>query len=72
MPNLRPTSASFHSHGDVNQSIIGIQNRVELTNNFDLGNIRERIEREGGEDQGELLNALAQIERLLEARRVTG
>jgi hypothetical protein len=56
----------------VNQSIIGIQNRVELTNNFDLGNIRERIEREGGEDQGELLNALAQIERLLEARRVTG
>ncbi len=47
MPNLQPTSASFHSHGDVNQSIIGIQNRAELTNNFDLGNIRERIERKG-------------------------
>jgi hypothetical protein len=31
----------------VNQSIIGIQNRAELTNNFDLGNIRERIERKG-------------------------
>lgn len=47
MPNLQPTSASFHSHGDVSQSIIGIQNRAELTNNFDLGNIRERIERKG-------------------------
>jgi len=31
----------------VNQSIIGIQNRAELTNNFDLGNIKERTEREG-------------------------
>lgn len=47
VPNLQPTSASFHSHGDVNQSIIGIQNRAELTNNFDLGNIKERTEREG-------------------------
>lgn len=66
MPNSQPESASFHFHGDVNQSIIGTQNRAELTNNFDFGNVRERIEREGGEDQEELREALDQIERLLE------
>ncbi len=65
-PEPPPASATFHFHGDVNQSIIGTQNRAELANNFDFGNIRERIEREGGEDKEELCLALEQVERLLE------
>ena len=66
MPEPQPTSSSFHFYGDVNQSIIGTQTRAELTNNFDFGNVRERIDREGGEDREELHRALEQVERLLE------
>jgi len=66
LPDPQPTSASFHFHGDVNQSIIGTQNRAELTNNFDFRSIEQQIEREGGEDKEELKRALAQVERLIE------
>jgi hypothetical protein len=66
LPDPEPTSASFHFHGDVNQSIIGTQNRAELTNNFDFRSIEPQIEREGGEDKEELKRALAQVERLIE------
>jgi hypothetical protein len=44
-------SASFHFQGDPNQSIIGTQNRAELTNNLDFRSIEQQIEREGGEDK---------------------
>ena len=66
LPDPEPTSARFHFHGDVNQSIIGTQNRAELTNNFDFRSIEQQIEREGGEDKEELKRALAQVERLIE------
>lgn len=66
VPDPQPTSSSFHFHGDVNQSIIGNQSRAELTNNFNFGNVREQIEREGGEDKEELRKALDRVERLLE------
>lgn len=66
IPDPQPTSASFHFHGDVSQSIIGTQNRAELTNNIDFGNVREQIEREGGADREELHNALDHVERLVE------
>jgi hypothetical protein len=62
----QPTFASFHFHGDVNQSIIGTQDRAKLTNNFDFRSIKQRIDRDGGEDKEELRQALAQVERLLE------
>lgn len=61
-----PSSTSFIFHGDVSQSIVGTQNRAELTNNIDFGSVRERINREGGEDQEELHNALDRVERLIE------
>lgn len=66
LPAPQPTSANFIFHGDVNQSIIGTQDRVELTNNFDFRSVEQQIEREGGEDKEELRQALAQMERLLE------
>lgn len=66
MPDPQPTSSNFHFYGDVNQSIVGTQNRAELTNNLDFGNVREQIDREGGEDREELHRALEQVERLLE------
>jgi hypothetical protein len=66
LPDPEPKSASFHFRGDVNQSIIGTQNRAELTNNFDFRSIEQQIEREGGEDKEELKRALAQVERLIE------
>jgi hypothetical protein len=66
MPDPLPSSSNFHFYGDVNQSIIGTQTRAELTNNFDFGNVRERIDREGGEDREELHKALDHVERLLE------
>jgi len=47
-----------------------LENNLRLLRLF--ANIRERIEREGGEDQGELRNALDQVERLLEARSASG
>lgn len=66
LPDPQRTSANFHFYGDVNQSIIGTQNRAELTNNFDFRSIEQQIEREGGEDKEELKRALAQVERLIE------
>ena len=66
LPDSQPASSNFHFHGDVNQSIIGTQNRAELTNNFDFRSIEQQIEREGGEDKEELKRALAQVERLIE------
>ena len=66
MPDPQPTSSNFHFYGDVRQSIIGTQTRAELTNNFDFADVRERIDREGGEDQEELHKALDHVERLLE------
>jgi hypothetical protein len=49
----------------VSQSIVGTQNRAELTNNLDFGSVRERIDREGG-DREELNSALDHVERLVE------
>ncbi len=66
VPDPRPTTASFHFHGDVSQSIVGTQNRAELTNNMDFGGVREQIDREGGADREELHTALDQVERLVE------
>lgn len=66
LPDPQPTGASFHFHGDVSQSIVGTQTRAELTNIMDFRSVRERIDREGGEDQQELHNALDHIERLVE------
>lgn len=66
MPDPQPSSASFHFHGDVSQSIIGTQNRAELANNIDFGTVREQIEREGGADREELHSALDRVERLVE------
>ena len=51
LPDPQPMSASFHFQGDPNQSIIGTQNRAELTNNLDFRSIEQQIEREGGEDK---------------------
>jgi hypothetical protein len=65
MPDPQPSS-SITIHGDAPNSIIGSQSRAELTNNFDSGNVREQIERDGGEDREELRNALDRVERLLE------
>lgn len=72
LPDPQPTSASFHFHGDVNQSIIGTQNRAELTNNFDFRSIEERIEREGGEDKQELHEALSEVRYILESGQSMG
>ena len=66
LPDPQPTSANFYLYGEVNQSIIGTQNRAELTNNFDFRSTEQQIERDGGEDKEELKRALAQVERLLE------
>lgn len=67
MPDAPSTSStSFHFHGDVSQSIIGTQNRAELTNNMDFRSVREQINRDGGEDQQELHSALDRVERLIE------
>lgn len=66
MPDPQPTAVGFHFHGDVSQSIVGTQTRAELTNNMDFGSVRERIDREGGEDKEELRNALDHVERLVE------
>lgn len=66
MPGPAPTGTNHHSHGDVNYSIVGNQTRAELANNMDFGSVRERIEREGGDDREELHNALDQVERLVE------
>lgn len=65
-PDSEPNSASFNFYGPVNQSIIGTQNQAELTNYINLDEVRDRIEREGGEDKEELHNALAQVERIIE------
>ncbi len=67
LPDPQPTSASFHFHGDVNQSIIGTQNRAELTNNLDLRAVEQRIDQDGGVDAEELREALAEVRRLLES-----
>lgn len=66
MPDPQPSSSSFHFYGNVSQSIIGTQNKAELTNNFNIGEVRERIDLEGEEDQEELHRALDHVERLLE------
>ena len=66
MPDPQPTSSNFHFYGNVNQSIVGTQDRAELTNNLDFSNVREQIDSEGGEDREELHRSLDQIERLLE------
>lgn len=66
MPDPQPWSSSFHFYGDVSQSIIGTQDKAELTNNFNIGEVRERIDLEGGEDRKELHMALDHVERLLE------
>lgn len=66
MPDPAPTGTSYHFHGDVNYSIVGNQSRAELTNNMDFGSVREQIDREGGDDQEELHNALDHVERLVE------
>lgn len=66
-PDSPPTSAEFHFHGDVTQSIVGTQNRAELTNNFRADEVRDRIERDGGGDKEELLAALSRLEDLLES-----
>ena len=67
LPDSQPTSAIFHFHGDVNQSIIETQDRAELTNNFDFRTIEQRIDRDGGADKEELREALAEVRRLLES-----
>jgi hypothetical protein len=67
LPDPQPTSANFHFHGDVTQSIIGTQNRAELTNNLDLRAVEQRIDQEGGADAEELRQALAEVRRLLES-----
>lgn len=66
MPDSEPNSASFNFYGPVNQSIIGTQDRAELTNYINLNEVRDRIEHEGGEDKEELHNALDQVERIIE------
>lgn len=66
LPEPQPTAASFHFYGDVSQSIVGTQNRAELTNNMDFGSVREQIDREGGDDREELHLALDYLERLVE------
>lgn len=66
MPDPQPASPNFNFYGAVNQSIIGTQNRAELTNNFNIGEITERIDLEGGEDREELHNALDHVDGLLE------
>jgi hypothetical protein len=66
VPEPQPTAASFHFYGDVSQSIVGTQNRAELTNNMDFGSVREQIDREGGDDREELHLALDHVERLVE------
>lgn len=67
LPDPQPTAANFHFHGNVSQSIVGTQNRAELTNNMNFGSVREQIDREGGEDQEELHQALDQVEQLVES-----
>lgn len=67
LPDPQPTAANFHFHGNVSQSIVGNQNRAELTNNMNFGSVREQIDREGGEDQEELHQALNQVEQLVES-----
>ena len=67
MPDPQPTAANFHFHGDVSQSIVGTQNRAELTNNMNFGSVREQIDREGGEDQEDLHQALNRVEQLVES-----
>lgn len=62
----QPTASSFYFYGDVSQSIVGTQDRAELTNNMDFGRVREQIDREGGDDQEELHNAIDYVERLVE------
>ena len=60
------TGATFQFYGDVQGSVIGTHNTAELTNNFDFRSIEQRIEREGGEDAGELKEALEEVRNLLE------
>jgi|SRR5215217_710676 len=67
LPDPQPTSTNFHFHGDVTQSIIGTQNRAELTNNLDLRAVEQRIDREGEADAEELREALAEVRHLLES-----
>jgi hypothetical protein len=59
------SSTSIVINAPVHGSVIGTHNTAELTNNFDFRSIEQRIESEGGEDAGELREALAKIERLL-------
>jgi len=66
LPDPPPTAPSFHFHGDVSQSIVGTQNRAELTNIMDFGSVREQIDREGGDGREELHSALDHVERLVE------
>lgn len=66
MPDSEPNSPSFNFYAPVNQSIIGTQTRAELTNYINMSEIRERIERDGGDDKAELHEALNQVERIVE------
>jgi hypothetical protein len=66
MPTAEPSSPSFNFYAPVNQSIIGTQDRAELTNYINLSELRERIDQEGREDKEELHNALDEVERIIE------
>lgn len=65
-PQQPPSGNNFIFNAPVSNSIVGTQNRAELTNNLDFGELKRRIEAEGAEDKEELRLALEQIERLVE------
>lgn len=60
------TSQTNYFYGSVERSIIGTQERAEITANVNFGNIEQRIETEGGEDKEELYEVLAEIRRVVE------
>ncbi len=60
------TSQTNYFYGSVEHSIIGAQERAEITANVNFGNIEQRIETEGGEDKEELYEVLAEIRRVVE------
>lgn len=65
-PQQMAPGPTFNLYGPVQGSVIGTNNRAELTNTFDSRSIEQRIEREGGQDREELQRALDRVERLIE------
>lgn len=65
-PQQMAPGPTFNLYGPVQGSVIGTNNRAELTNTFDFRSIEQRIEREGGEDKEELKKALARVQRMIE------